>query len=156
MNRWFIFLLAATLISCKDFNLKKHSADEILQKELKSINWSEVDFYPTFEDCGVVTSKLESKTCFEAQIRETVRHRLSQQQIITTKKSPDTVILKLSITKEGEAQIKNIKVSEEISSQNPQLTDWLQDAISKLPEVYPAQKRGVPVPLDTQLPIILK
>lgn len=156
MKLWTPIFLVLILCSCKDLNLKKQSADEILQEELKSINWKEVDFYPTFDNCGVITSKEQSKTCFETEIKKAVRDQLSQQQIITTNSVQDTVVLELYISTEGETRIKNIKISSEISSQNPELKNWLNAAISGLPEVYPAQKRSVPVPLHTQLPIILK
>ena len=156
MKLWTPIFLVLILCSCKDLNLKKQSADEILQEELKSINWKEVDFYPTFDNCGVITSKEQSKTCFETEIKKAVRDQLSQRQIITTNSVQDTVVLELYISTEGETRIKNIKISSEISSQNPELKNWLNDAISGLPEVYPAQKRSVPIPLHTQLPIILK
>lgn len=156
MKLWTSLFLVLILFSCKDFDLKKQSADEILQEEMKTINWSEVDFYPTFENCGVVTSKPESKTCFETEIKKAIRNRLSQQQIITSKTTQDTVILELYISAEGEAMLKTIKISDDISSQNPELDTWLREAIAQLPEVYPAQKRSVPVPISTELPIILK
>ncbi|MFD0932621.1 hypothetical protein ACFQ0R_08455 [Psychroflexus salinarum] len=156
MKFWTPIFLVLILCSCNDLNLKKQSADEILQEELKSINWKEVDFYPTFDNCGVITSKEQSKTCFETEIKKAVRDQLSQRQIITTNSVQDTVVLELYISTEGETRIKNIKISSEISSQNPELKNWLNDAISGLPEVYPAQKRSVPIPLHTQLPIILK
>ncbi|SDG64040.1 hypothetical protein [Psychroflexus sediminis] len=127
-----------------------------MQEELKSINWEEVDFYPTFQNCGVVTSKEESKACFETQIKKAVSNRLKQQQIITSTSAQDTVILELFITEKGEARLETISISDEISSRNPDLGNWLKEAISQLPEVYPAQKRSVPVPLRTELPIILK
>lgn len=156
MKLWTPFFLILILCSCKDFDLKKQSANEILQEEIKSINWEEVDFYPTFENCGVITSKQESKTCFETEIKKAIRHRLSQQQIITSKTTQDTVVLELFISADGEAKLKTIRISEDISSQNPELDNWLKEAISKLPEVYPAQKRSVPVPLRTEVPIILR
>ncbi|NEV93963.1 hypothetical protein G3567_07365 [Psychroflexus sp. YR1-1] len=156
MKLWTLFFLTLMLSSCQDFDFKKQSAEEIMQEELKSINWEEVDFYPTFQNCGLVTSKEESKVCFETQIKQAVSNRLSQQQILTSKSAQDTVILELFITEEGEALLKTISISDELSAQNPDLDDWLKEAISELPDLYPAQKRSVPVPLRSELPIILK
>ena len=151
-----LLFLILTLYSCKEFDLKKQSADEILQEELKSINWKEVDFYPTLQDCGVVTSKQASKTCFETEIKKAIRNRLSQHQIITSNTAQDTLILELFISTQGEAQLKAIQISDKITSQNSELKAWLKEAVSNLPEFYPAQKRSVPVSLRTELPIILK
>lgn len=156
MKSWISFLLILILCSCKDFDLKKQSADEMLQQELNSINWKEVDFYPTFQNCGVVTSKQESKACFETEIKKAISNRLSQQQIMTSNTAQDTLILELFISEEGNISIKNIKIPSNISSQNPELKNWLKESISDLPEIYPAQKRSVPVSLRTELPIVLK
>jgi hypothetical protein len=156
MKYWFLYLMISCFISCKDFNFEKESAEEILKQELKSINWQEVDFYPTFQTCETVTSKQESKTCFETEVKASVYNRLSQEEIITFNQEQDTVILELSISKKGEATMDVLKIPEGISSNNPQLNLWLKEAIDNLPELYPAQKRGVPVALRTQLPILLE
>ncbi|MBZ9777371.1 hypothetical protein LB452_00415 [Psychroflexus sp. CAK8W] len=151
---WFLSLLL--LLSCKDFDLKKQSADQILEKEMKSINWNEVDFYPTFQNCGTITSKAESKTCFETKIKNTISDYLASHQISTTSSTQDTLIVNIFITVEGDLNIEEIRIPDKINSQNPHLREILKKAISKLPEVYPAQKRSVPVSLRTELPIILK
>jgi hypothetical protein len=156
MKLWNPLFLILILCSCQEFDLKKHSADQILEEELKTINWQEVDFYPTFQNCGVITSKEESRTCFETEIRKAIGDRLNQQRVLTSNTAQDTILLELFISAEGEASIKDLSISEQVSNQNPNLEKWLKEAISQLPEVYPAQKRSVPVPLSTKLPIILK
>ncbi|MBZ9651404.1 hypothetical protein [Psychroflexus montanilacus] len=156
MKLWTSLFLILLLCSCKDFDLKKQSAEQIMEEEMKSINWKEVDFYPTFQNCGSVTSKSKSKTCFETEIKNNIGNHLSQYQLKTSNSIRDTVVLKLHISAEGDTKIKDLKISDHIASQNPELETWLKEAISQLPEVYPAQKRSVPVPLHTELPIILK
>jgi hypothetical protein len=150
------FLLILMLWSCKDVELKKQSADEILKVEIKSINWKEVDFYPTFKSCKGVTSKAKSRICFEIGMKKAIHQRLKQKQIITSKATQDTLVLELFISTEGNTKLNVVKISDTISSQNPNLVSWLEEAISELPELYPAQKRSVPVSLTTGLPIILK
>ena len=151
-----LFIIILMLCSCKDVELKKQSANDILNTEINSINWREVDFYPTFKSCKEVTSKAQSKICFETEITKTILQRLEQEQIITSLDSQDTIILELMISSKGKTKLNTIKISNSISSQNPQLKFWLEEAISKLPELYPAQKRSVPISLRTELPIILK
>jgi hypothetical protein len=157
MNRWLtVFLFVITLTSCQEFDFKKQSAEEILEKELKSINWNEVDFYPTFDSCGSVTSKEESKTCFENKIKTSIENKLIKEKVITTNQSQDTIIIALHISEEGETQINGLKIPDQILERNPDLKDWLTEVINELPKIHPAQKRSVPVSLQTQLPIILK
>jgi hypothetical protein len=156
MNRWLTLFLILSLLSCKDFNFKKQSADEILEQELKSINLTKVDFYPTFQTCGVVTSKAESKSCFEYEIKTTIRSRLSQEEISTSNREQDTIVVDLYINAKGEMSIKQVAIPSQVKLENPQIHLWLEKAIHQLPEVYPAQKRSVPVSLHTQIPIILE
>ena len=156
MKLWTSLFLILTLSSCKDFDFKKQSAEQIMEEELKSINWEEVDFYPTFQNCSTITSKAESKICFETEIKNKIGNHLEDKQLITSNSKQDTVVLELHISAEGKTNIKHLKISDHIASQNPELENWLKEAISKLSEIYPAQKRSVPVPLHTELPIILK
>jgi len=156
MNRWLTLFLILSLLSCKDFNFEKQSADEILEQELNSINWAEVDFYPTFQTCGIVTSKAESKTCFEDEIKNSISLRLSQEEISTSNKEQDTILVDLFINAEGKTSVQQVVIPSQVTLKNPQINSWLEEAIFQLPEIYPAQKRGVPVALHTQIPIILQ
>lgn len=155
MKKWLCFIVVIGLISCKDLNLKKESADEILQEELKSINWKEVDLYPTFQTCETVTSKVESKVCFETEMKNAIHNYLSKKEIVTFNTTQDTLVLSLFISVNGEIKLKNIKLSQDIASENQELDTWLNEAIEKLPEIYPAQKRSVPISLNAELPIVL-
>ena len=157
MNRWLtVFLVVLTLTSCQEFDLKKQSAEDILEEELKSIDWKEVDFYPTFDSCGSVTSKEESKSCFEKTIKTSIENKLLKEKVITSKHSQDTVMIALFISAKGETEIKDLQIPDQVLEKNPELQDWLTEVITALPKVYPAQKRSVPVDLQTQLPIILE
>ena len=156
MNRWLILILILSLLSCKDFNFKKQSADEILEQEINSINWKEVDFYPTFQICGIVTSKAESKTCFEDEIKNKISSRLSQQKISSSNKERDTILVDLFINAKGKISIQQVVIPDQVILKNPQINSWLEEAIFQLPETYPAQKRSVPVALHIQIPIILQ
>ncbi|WP_019039685.1 hypothetical protein [Psychroflexus tropicus] len=157
MNRWLaILLFTITLASCQDFDLKKQSANEILEQEIKSINWNEVDFYPTFTTCGIITSKQESKSCFENQIKKTIRDRLEKVELITSVQTKDTLIVKLFISSNGDTRIDGFKIQDELRDKNPEIKNWLREAISELPEIFPAQKRSIPVSLHAQIPILIK
>jgi hypothetical protein len=37
----------------------------IIEKELKAINWKEVDEYPSFADCDKLDNKTKRQQCFE-------------------------------------------------------------------------------------------
>ena len=46
-----LFLIFFCLNSCDYFDKKKVNADDLLNQELKTFNWNEVDVYPSFTTC---------------------------------------------------------------------------------------------------------
>ncbi|MFN2261616.1 MAG: hypothetical protein ABR595_06085, partial [Psychroflexus sp.] len=114
------------------------------------------DFYPTFESCNEVTSKVESQNCFTDKIKMAVLDELKGKTLIRSNPKADTIQLQLHIDQNGNTQLTNISISETTASKNPELQNWLRHTIQNLPKAYPAQKRSVPVNLDVKLPIVLK
>jgi len=57
-------LLTLSLYSCQYLNRQIPDQDELLQKELKSINWNQVDELPNFTSCDSVADKTQKKQCF--------------------------------------------------------------------------------------------
>jgi len=156
MNHWLTLFVILSLLSCKNFDFEKQSANEILEQELNSINWKEVDFYPTFQTCGVVTSKLDSKVCFEDKVKSSISSRLNQKVVSTYDEIQHTILVDLFINAKGKTSIQQVVIPDQVTLKNPQISSWLEEAIFQLPKTYPAQKRGVPVALHTRIPIILK
>lgn len=157
MKPWlFLILVCFGVSSCQNADLKKRSAEEILESEIQQMNWDEVDFYPTFESCGSVTSKTESLNCFKNTIKTSIQQGLINKNLIRSNPEADTLRIHLQVDQYGNTQIKNIDISETTGAKNPELQDWLQQCIQNLPKAYPAQKRSVPVNLEVKLPIILK
>jgi hypothetical protein len=54
----FLFLVPVSISKSKC--LRK----ELLKKELKAINWKEVDEYPSFADCDKLDNKTKRQQCF--------------------------------------------------------------------------------------------
>lgn len=148
-----IFLI---LSSCDYFETEKVTADEILQEELQSFNWNEVDQYPTFDNCNSITDKVASKQCFENTLRKEINRFLGQQIIIVDEDVSDTIILTIEIDKTGNLGIQKIDMSSTTRKLLPQLDSLLHHSFDSLPKVYPAIKRNQQVTTQFQLPIQLK
>ncbi|WP_127844331.1 hypothetical protein [Psychroflexus aestuariivivens] len=156
MKPWLFIILVCFGISCQNADLKKRSAQDILESEMQQMNWEEVDFYPTFSSCSDVTSKTESLNCFKTTVETSIIQGLKNKNLIRSNPEADTLRLHLYVDQFGNTQITNIDISETTAMKNPELRFWLQQSIQNLPKAYPAQKRSVPVNLKVKLPIILK
>jgi len=57
------------------------SEKELLQKELKAINWKEVDEYPSFVDCDNLDNKSQRELCFFEYLTELIQQKLSSDTL---------------------------------------------------------------------------
>ena len=152
MKRLILIAILVILTSCEYFNKKKIDTKDILDEELQSINWNDVDEYPTFAICDSSDNK---KTCFEDVLRNRLNDQLSKQNIIVTEDVSDTILLKIHIDNKGNFSIKNIVSSEMTKTQIPQLDSLLRHSFDSLPKIYPAIKRAQQVATEFSLPVVV-
>ncbi len=152
MKRLILIAILVVLTSCDYFNKKKIDTKEILNEELKSINWNDVDEYPTFSICDSSDNK---KTCFEEVLRDRLNEQLSRQNIIVTEDISDTILLKIHIDNKGNFTIKDIVSSEVTKAQIPKLDSLLRHSFDSLPKIYPAIKRSQQVATEFNLPVVV-
>lgn len=152
MKRLILIVILAMLSSCDYFNKKKIDTKEILDEELKSINWNDVDEYPTFTICDSSDNK---KTCFEDVLRNRLNNYLAKQNIVVTEDISDTILLKIHIDNKGNFTLEDIVSSEITKTQIPQLDSLLQHSFDSLPKIYPAIKRSQQVATEFNLPVVV-
>ena len=152
MKRLILIVILAMLSSCDYFDKKKVDTKEILDEELKSINWNDVDEYPTFTICDSSDSK---KACFEDVLRNQLNEYLSRQNIIVTEDISDTILLKIHIDNKGSFTLKDIVSSDITRTQIPKLDSLLRHGFDSLPKIYPAIKRSQQVATEFNLPVVV-
>lgn len=152
MKRLVLLLISVSLWSCDYFDKKKINTNDILEEELQSINWKDVDEYPTFSICDSSSNK---KICFEDVLRNRLNTNLSQQNIIVTEDVSDTILLKIYIDNKGNFTIKDIVCSDATRTQIPQLDSILRHSFDSLPKIYPAIKRSQQVATEFSLPVVV-
>ena len=57
-------LLVLVFQSCQYFEKNVPKKEDLLQQELKKINWDEVDEFPSVLQCDSINDKIERKQCF--------------------------------------------------------------------------------------------
>jgi len=157
MKRIALFLcFSIALISCEYFEKKKVYTEDIVNEELETINWKDVDQYPAFTECEPLDSKEERKRCFEHTLTNHVSNYFSSLNLIVSEDINDTLYIKLEIDKTGTIDVYSIKADNLTRAQIPKLDSLLERNIASLPKIYPAIKRGQQVHTEFTLPIIIK
>ena len=132
------------------------TSQEILNEELQTFNWNEVDEYPTFSSCDPSLTKVERKACFEATLTAHITAQLSEEKIVVTKELNDTINITFLISEIGELTVLEVKNTEWVKSQIPEIDNLLKRSLEGLPKILPAFKRGQQVKTEFNLPVIIK
>ena len=147
--------LGMLLFSCNNFELKKLSSDDILQEELKHLDWSQVDVYPTFENCKPSTEAIDNQRCFNDTLGMALYDYFNGKDIAILKLAGDTLFFNFHMSEKGTISLDTIKGMALPQPTYYVLTTYTSEALSQLPQSYPAQKRGVPVATKFSLPVIV-
>ena len=62
-NCFGLLIISASLFSCMS-DKTVPDAQELLRKELHTIDWTKVDEYPTVDSCDSIKGKNENQICF--------------------------------------------------------------------------------------------
>lgn len=153
----FVFILALLLIcACDDLKVKKTSSEAILNEELKSFTWNEVDEYPAFLSCETSETKQDRKLCFEHTLSTVILDRLEAEHIIVNNDVLDTIFIKFKISDTGNLSLLHFKVDALTEAEIPNIKALITSSLDSLPIIEPAIKRGQKVNSEFTLPIIIK
>lgn len=154
MKRLVVFIILV-LVSCDYFENKKIKTEDVVNKELETIDWNAVDIYPSFSVCDSISEKEQQKICFETTVLTHVNQYLSKQSIIISEDVEDTISMKLQIDKLGNISILNIDAKPETRRIITEIDTLLHGSIKALPKVFPAVKRGQQVTTEFVLPVVV-
>jgi hypothetical protein len=142
--------------SCNYFEKKKVYSEDLLEEELQTFNWNEVDTYPTFSSCDSIIDKEDSKICFQNTIISSVNEFLSAQNIVVSEDVNDTIRLKIIIDNKGGLEVESIDLNPETAAQIPEIDSLLRLSLKSIPKIYPAIKRRQQVTTAFELPVIVQ
>ncbi|MFL1011029.1 hypothetical protein [Flavisericum labens] len=143
------------LTACEYFNVKKTSSEAILNEELQTFNWNDVDEYPSFSDCESSISKVERKVCFHNTLTNHITNFLQKEVIVVSRDIHDTVMLQIQVSKEGDLSLMSAKIDSITEYEIPEIKTLLQKSLDSLPNIFPAIKRGQQVTTEFNLPLII-
>lgn len=132
------------------------SEKELLQKELKSINWKEVDEYPSFVDCNKVDGKLERQQCFFQFLTELIQEKIQIDTLSTLYPELDTIQVKVTVFPNARIQFEPLFPQDSVAYDTVKIDSILKQRLVGFPKINPAIKRGIPVKTQFILPVIIK
>ena len=97
LKHYFLFLVILLFSSCQYFEKQIPSEKELLAKELKEINWKEVDELPSVSDCEKISDENARKQCFFDFLTATIEQKLAIDTLRTLYPQLDTI--EVNVTK---------------------------------------------------------
>lgn len=153
----FSFLLVIFLFnSCQYFEKHVPSEKELLQKELKSINWKEVDEFPSVVECEKIENKKQRQQCFFEIMTQLIQQKLSSDTLAILYPELDTIEVKVTIFPNATMKFEPQFPKDSVAYDTVKIDSILRARLVDFPKVNPAIKRGIPVKTQFILPVILK
>lgn len=156
MKPYYLLIVFLIFNSCQYFETPVPSEQELLQKELKSINWKEVDEYPSVVDCEKIEDKKQRQKCFFEVLTQLIQEKLSVDTLSILYPELDTIEVKVTIFPNATMQFEPQFPKDSIAYDKIKIDSILKVRLVDFPKINPAIKRGVPVKTQFVLPVILK
>lgn len=143
-------LLLFFITSCDKFSFSKNTKNKALDT---LVNFSSVDTYPSFKPCDTLIEKTKKADCFRTNIHQRIGGELQQHSFMIKEAIDEIIFVDLIINAKGIVVLDSIQSPEMIKKTLPKLDSLIKSSIQKLPKIYPAIKRGIPVTTKYRLPI---
>ncbi|MFV8360431.1 hypothetical protein [Flavobacterium sp. LS1P3] len=156
MKQYYLFLVFIFFNSCQYFDKQIPSEKELLQKELKSINWKEVDEYPSVVDCEKIEDKKQRQQCFFEVLTRLIQEKLSVDTLSVLYPELDTIEVKVTVFPNATMQFEPQFPKDSVAYDKIKIDSILKVRLVDFPKINPAIKRGIPVKTQFILPVILK
>lgn len=132
------------------------SEKELLDKQIKEINWKEVDEYPSIIDCEKLTDADQKKQCFFEFLTATIQQKLSVDTLKVLFPKLDTIEVKVTVNPDASMQFEPQFPKDTVAYDTIKIDSILRLKLVDFPKVNPAIKRGIPVKTQFILPVIIK
>lgn len=155
-----IILISLSLLllfnSCQYLDKQVPSEKELLKKELKAINWKEVDEFPTVAECEQIENKTERQQCFFEYMTQLIQYKLSVDTLSVLYPDLDTIEVKVTVYPSSRIIFEPLFPKDSVAYDTIKIDSILKARLVGFPKINPAIKRGIPVKTQFILPVILK
>jgi len=158
MRKFIAILLLSNLFftSCQLFDKKVPDEKELLDKQLKEINWKEVDELPSVSDCEKISDENVRKQCFFDFLTATIEQKLAIDTLRTLYPQLDTIEVKVTVFPNSKISFEPQFPQDSVAYDTIRIDSILRARLVDFPKINPAIKRGIPVKTQFILPVIIK
>lgn len=156
MKQFPFFLVFIIFNSCQYFDKQVPSEKELLQKELKAINWKEVDEYPSVPECEKIADKKLRQQCFFEVMGQLIEAKLDIDTLSILYPELDTIEVKVTVFPNATMKFEPQFPKDSVAYDTIKIDSILHARLVDFPKVNPAIKRGIPVKTQFLLPVIIK
>ena len=156
MKKALALFLFSLCISCHYFEKEVPSEKELLDKQIKEINWEEVDEYPSVSECEKLSDKASREQCFFEFLTQTIQQKLNVDTLAVLYPELDTIEVKVTVFPNATLKFEPHFPKDSVAYDTIKIDSILHARLIDFPKVNPAIKRGIPVKTQFVLPVILK
>lgn len=156
MKKALALLILFFTFSCQYFDKQVPSEETLLKEQLKEINWSEIDEYPTVADCEKITDEEQRKQCFFEFLTQTIQQKLDVDTLANLLPKLDTIEVKVTVFPDALVTFEPQFPKDSVAYDTIKIDSILRSRLIDFPKIKPAIKRGIPVKTQFILPVILK
>ncbi|MEM0541699.1 hypothetical protein WFZ85_03660 [Flavobacterium sp. j3] len=150
-------LIAFLLLqSCQYFEKNVPNEKDLLEKQMKEIDWKEVDEYPSVTDCEKLTDKELQKQCFFDFLTATIQEKLAVDTLSSLFPKLDTIEVKVTVFPNSMLEFEPQFPQDSVAYDTIKIDSILKARLVDFPQINPAIKRGIPVKTQFVLPVIIK
>lgn len=156
MKKTIIITILSSILfgACNYLEKQVPSQEALLKKELKMINWKEVDEFPTFGNCDSLVNKVDKRNCFFAYLTTLIQQKLSADTLLVLYPKLDTINVKVTVFANSFMKFEP-QITDSLSYYPPKIDSIIIAILTNFPKIKPAIKRGTPVKTEFVLPVIL-
>ncbi len=158
MRKIYLTVVAFLLLfcSCQFLDNQVPNKELLLNEELQSINWSEVDEFPSVSDCENIADEAEQRRCFFEFLTQTIQQKLSGDTLSVLYPHLDTIEVKVTVFPDSTIRFEPHFPKDSLAYDTIKIDSILHVKLVDFPKIHPALKRGTPVKTQFILPVILK
>ena len=156
MKKIVFYILLISVVSCQYFEKQVPSEQELLNKQMKEINWNEVDEYPSVAECEAIINETLRKQCFFEFLASTIQQKLSVDTLSVLYPELDTIKVRVTVNSDATMQFQLQFPKDTVAYNTIKIDSIIRVKLVNFPKVNPAIKRGIPVKTQFVLPVIIK
>lgn len=150
-----ILFLSLLFGACQNLKKPEISEEELLQQELKKINWTQVDEFPSVATCDSIKDDSVRKQCFFDFLTITIQQKLDLDTLSILYPQIDTIQVKVTVFPDSRLEFEPQFPSDSLAYDKIKIDSILHARLTDFPKINPALKRGIPVKTQFVLPVIL-